>query len=1193
MRSSVLVFCLFLVFTANLFASTETEPNNSITDSGVFWCENGTHDGFLAFADVDYWQVECFPGDLLNFTFLTAPSNTLVCLVDPGNNIIASNYVDGVYTSGFQYSPQNDDTRYIYIQSLTGQFGDYSFSLSGQFFGFMTNAAPPSNFNPVPGAISVDVNASQLTWRWGDGSGFGRWDIFFGVDPYNLQPQLMFPLSIETRDGSFAFPAPLAGSVTYYFALSYTNTAMSFQAYTPIYYFVTGPRILATPIFENFDGATNIFLNVNPNCPFMTGNVESGNPQSVFVPMVSGAIGQTVEIGTHDLSSSPALYLSFKHACFMEAEADHGYLQYSMDGGVNWEFFPVSSYLGSGSYDVPTQNNPLGPCFDSGSYPEWASFNPDLGITPYWRTETFDLLPWAACQNFRVRFVVVWNENEIGTGWVIDDFSLSIQPPGVPHSPTPANGFASAGSYELLGWMGLNATSYEVRLGTSPGSGTIYSTAATSYRCSNLNANTTYYWQVRGLSGYGVSAWSQPWSFTTQAYQTPHHQNPGLHISTVITGGITNNSGWGDYTNYQDICATAEAGSTFPVSVYLTGGYGPEGVRVWVDLNNDHVFNNTPGMGEYWDCYWNNGFVTGVQIPGTTPSGYYRMRIQGIHTNGGYGPNPTGEMAYGETEDYALHILAQPLLSITPNAGNFSPTLTGFNSEVIRFTFSNIGGSSLDITLTGITGTNADCFTLAEGNAYPIHLTTNQASVDITYHPLSEGSHSANLLVRDNLTRIDTLIPLSGTAIAPNFAGALALDGSGEYLSAVSAAPLQNLSAVTLETWFKWNGAGNIQFLTAKGMEELEIHTNPNNGLRFIPTTHVYLDSQANVLTPGVWQHIACVYDPASLLAKIYVDGVDVTWQNNGPNPLSWPLQSTVADFRMGLRQDNGYALAGCIDEVRIWNSALSLQQIRNNMHLWQAASTPNLVACWRLDEASGNKVWDQNGAINATLQNCEAGDRIATEVLIGQGTACTMTPTATGVPYDFTGTGLQLVFSDLGSGNPITATKLSGYGNRSILNGQSWILKGYGGSLGKAALRMAVAEDLTAAQLPERYFRLYARNPFSSAPWQFLRSAESVDLIDNTLQFAETDLAIRQLRIQWEEVPLPQAPAALHLVKSGESIQLSWDAVPGATGYRVYSSDTPEGAFSLDSSGSFGINSWTAPASNAKRFYRVHTETP
>jgi hypothetical protein len=1195
MRNATIAILFIFLFCAHLVAETETEPNNAIADTGVFWCENGTHNGTLTIVDVDYWRVECFPGDQLNFTFLGAPANTLVCLVDASHNPLVSNYVNGSYTSGFQYDVPDGEDRYFYIQNLMGGVGDYSFSISGQFISVTSDALPPGDFSIPFEAINVDVNTTQLTWRWGDGCGLGQWNLYYGVDPYNMQPLYPYFLgSIDSREGSFTFPEPLAGNLTYFFVFYYSNISGTYAAYSPYYYFTTGQRLLPVPITENFDGETNIFLNVNSNSPFMIVNLEEGNPQSIAAVRVPGTMGQIVERGTHDLSSTTAAYMSFRHACLMEPDADHGYVEYSLDGGMSWSIFPVSSYRGSGVYDWPTQNNPAGPCFDAGSYPAWADYQNISTVTPYWRTEIFDLSPWAGCQNFRVRFFTDWNANEMGLGWIIDDFSIYLQPPGVPYNPVPASGVTGSGSYELLSWTGVNSVSYQVRLGTSPETGTEYPSTSNSFRCSGLMPSTTYFWQARGLNSVGTSDWSQPWSFTTQAYSTPHHQNPNLYISQVNAGAIANSSVFNDYTFYSGLSASVNAGSTLPITAYLVGGYGPEGIRVWVDLNNDLSFNNNPGGGEYWDFYWNgSGFSANVQIPAITPTGYYRMRIQGIHTDGGYSPSPTGILAYGETEDYILHVIAQPQLSISPTAGNFSPTLIGFNSETIRFTFANIGGSSLDITLTGITGSDADCFTLTEGNAYPIHLTTNQASVDINYHPLRNGSHTANLLVRDNLSRTDHIIPLGGTAIEANTAGALCLDGCGEFLSVPSGAPLQNLSAVTLETWFKWNGSNSIQFLTAKSIEELEIHTTGNNGLRFIPTTYVYLDSQPNVLIPGVWQHIACVYNPATLLARIYVDGVDVSWQNNGSNPLSTALKSTTADFRMGLRQDSSYALNGCIDEVRIWNSALSLEQIRNNMHLWQSPASPGLVANLRLDEASGTKAWDQINGLNGVFVNTEPADRINSEVLIGQGSSATLAPVNPGQNYDFPGTGMQMSFTNLGTVSPVTVTRLNGAGNRTALNSQSWVVHTYNSGGKIANLQCAVAEDINTAQLPAYKFRLYGREPFSSQSYSLIRSAETANVEQNLLVFNEVSLGTKQLRIQWDDVSLPETPSGLSITRTTTNVQLNWNAVPGALAYRVYSSATPDGNYSLDNSGSFDANSWIAPVSATHKFFRVQTLMP
>jgi hypothetical protein len=120
---------------------------------------------------------------------------------------------------------------------------------------------------------------------------------------------------------------------------------------------------LPVPITENFDGTSNIFLNVNPNSPFMTLNLEESNPLSIAAIRVPGTMGQIVEKGTHDLSSTTAAYMSFRHACLMEPDADHGYVEYSLDGGVSWSIFPVSAKGCGNMTTLPEQS--CGPCFDA------------------------------------------------------------------------------------------------------------------------------------------------------------------------------------------------------------------------------------------------------------------------------------------------------------------------------------------------------------------------------------------------------------------------------------------------------------------------------------------------------------------------------------------------------------------------------------------------------------------------------------------------------------------------------------------------------------------------------------------------------------------------------------------------------------------------------------------------------------
>ncbi|MDD5088849.1 MAG: hypothetical protein PHI18_08640, partial [bacterium] len=73
-----------------------------------------------------------------------------------------------------------------------------------------------------------------------------------------------------------------------------------------------------------------------------------------------------------------------------------------------------------------------------------------------------------------------------------------------------------------------------------------------------------------------------------------------------------------------------------------------------------------------------------------------------------------------------------------------------------------------------------------------------------------------------------------------------------------------------------------------------------------------------------------------------------------------------------------------------------------------------------------------------------------------------------------------------------------------------------------------------------------------------------------------------------WPSDGLPH----LTIILSGSNIVLHWDAVAGADSYKVYSSAAPDLEYTEDASGTFDGTSWTAPATEEVRCYRVTAVT-
>lgn len=202
--------------------------------------------------------------------------------------------------------------------------------------------------------------------------------------------------------------------------------------------------------------------------------------------------------------------------------------------------------------------------------------------------------------------------------------------------------------------------------GFTPGTATELgsdNTLTESYSIGGLTPETSYDFYVQAdCDGDGLSVWTGPYSFYT-GYCIVEGTDPTYHINNFsTTGGISNisnlNSGAspGGYQN-----ATAMVVSQFdgggPISFNANFVGGTFGFNIWVDWNNDLVFDNVTEK-----MFGSAGYVNpssgSFNLPGGTPIGEYRMRIVAnwLDTD----PDACGSSAYLEAEDYTFEVIAQP-----------------------------------------------------------------------------------------------------------------------------------------------------------------------------------------------------------------------------------------------------------------------------------------------------------------------------------------------------------------------------------------------------------------------------------------------------------------------------------------------------------------------------------------------------
>lgn len=128
------------------------------------------------------------------------------------------------------------------------------------------------------------------------------------------------------------------------------------------------------------------------------------------------------------------------------------------------------------------------------------------------------------------------------------------------------------------------------------------------------------------------------------------------HITNVTFNDINNNSGSSGYHDYSHLSTLVGIDSSYVFSVSYTESFNSDEIRIWIDYNQNHEFND-PGEGYAFPTGPGTGgpYSGTITIPTTASIGEARMRVRLVDT--GTDTNlPCGDATYGEVEDYTLNI---------------------------------------------------------------------------------------------------------------------------------------------------------------------------------------------------------------------------------------------------------------------------------------------------------------------------------------------------------------------------------------------------------------------------------------------------------------------------------------------------------------------------------------------------------
>jgi|GEM_PF-2756605 len=196
---------------------------------------------------------------------------------------------------------------------------------------------------------------------------------------------------------------------------------------------------------------------------------------------------------------------------------------------------------------------------------------------------------------------------------------------------------------------------------------------------------------------------------------------------------------------------------------------------------------------------------------------------------------------------------------------------------------------------------------------------------------------------------------------------ALDFDGIDDYIN-IPHDPSLNLINFTIEAWVKTTQ--NIPFarLVTKSVGGNQNYSLcVNNGkahIRFDNGFDANVTESTNNINDGNWHHIAGVRNSATNRLEIYVDGSLSNVQVKSGNPLTGTEPINIGRYSSSFPTP---LFHGQLDEVRIWNQALTQSDIQNRMNTPLEGNETGLIAYYPFQEGIGN---GDNTAITTIVDN-------------------------------------------------------------------------------------------------------------------------------------------------------------------------------------------------------------------------------
>jgi subtilisin-like proprotein convertase family protein len=298
----------------------------------------------------------------------------------------------------------------------------------------------------------------------------------------------------------------------------------------------------------------------------------------------------------------------------------------------------------------------------------------------------------------------------------------------------------------------------------------------------------------------------------------------------------------------------------------------------------------------------------------------------------------------------AAWYLSTDVVRIGGSQGYPGNAFLGYIDEVRIWSSENSASKIVESRFVGIgDGTNANSSGQLTTNSYYSGLISSW-----TFN--TTGTTAADNISGFNGTYIGSATSTAQTISTPlpyNFALKFG-GGSSDYVSVPHSSNFNQTSDGTFELWYYPISFSTEQILVSKGASPTTISfilgvAASTGKLYFGSGTSIALNTSGAGLTLNTWNHIAVTW--ATVGSNFEVNFYKNGSLNGSPSTIVRTFPTNSNSVYIGNSQVYNLPAKGFIDELRLWNPALTQEQIRNYMFVsCRAISNSNLLAAWNFD---------------------------------------------------------------------------------------------------------------------------------------------------------------------------------------------------------------------------------------------------